>query len=128
MHDFLACVIVVVEHQQKVRPPNVMHLFFFWGGHMNKWKYNTECFQVSSHRISPFKRDDSKVCVCVLSVSGLLYVSLLALGISTSVARTLKWLIWPEAIELSRKSPSVSGDYAETSCSHPLIAWLYRQL
>ncbi len=50
---------------------------------------------------------------------------LLHLVINTLVARTRrKRLIWPEAI--SRKKVAfcffLSGDYAETSCSHPLIA------
>jgi hypothetical protein len=40
------CYYCCLEHP-KVRPPKC-HAIFFFEGHMNKWKYNTECFSSSS--------------------------------------------------------------------------------
>lgn len=84
-------------------------------------------FQLSSHRISPFERDDSKVCVCVYyhECRGLSYIGF-ALGVNTLVAKDTKEtdLTWGNIQKVTTLSGS--GAYAETSCSHPLIAWLYR--
>jgi hypothetical protein len=86
MCAWLSCVIVVVEHQ-KVRPPNVMHFFFFLGAIWINESTTPNAFKFPSTEYLPFFTIWK---VCVLSVSGLSNVCRLALDINTSVARTLE--------------------------------------